>query len=107
MQTVYRVEDASGGGPYWCGSARGMDLYCTTRHPPPCEDGLLEIRVTEIFGFASREDLLRWFGPEARASLRTEGYQLAMYEAHEVRRGRRQVVFNRETATRCSVEPLP
>jgi hypothetical protein len=96
---VYRVEHPEGGGPYIGEHAIG-DLgfrHCDPDHPPPIDDGIGRVGGWNC-GFESVRHFQQWFNPDERQELKDRGFVLMSFHAAEVRKGRRQVLFDRDAA---------
>lgn len=119
--TVYRVEHGEAlygdwpAGPYRGGwdeehrqagrvAYRMVNAHVGNRYPTPFRDGIPWPEGL-LFGFASREDLDKWFmGWLGELSL--AGFVMAIYEAAKVEIGSRQVAFDPYTAQRVTTQPL-
>lgn len=114
---IYRVETSAGVGPY-------NDIASPTtisdalfkahardggHHPGPWGDipSFKEGGVYK-FGFASKEQLNAWFGPEAREILKRAGYVVGVYkvDGRALKRGAHQIAFNPNHATRLNEESI-
>ena len=101
-RTVYRVEDADGGGPYSAlepPTRRGTPIYTAhenAAHPTPSEDGVGHLRDDEMCGLASLPALRTWFA-DWGAALDRAGFRVVAYRVpkHRVRYGQVQLVFVR------------
>lgn len=116
---VYRVEDELGGGPYngdrapdpwtrsWSRIVNGHEVSDPVHQPSPNSD-IPEWRDSEYggraakyrFGFASVEQVYKWFLEDARAFLKASGYGIAQYEVPDefVLVGENQVAFSTKKA---------
>ena len=100
---VYRIEHiATKQGPYtffghwsqW--STRDHNGEAT---PGPIRDGLgYPYQDCWFFGFPSMEWLNAWFTGEELATLSDQGFVLGVYEAEEIKLGKKQLIFNCEKA---------
>lgn len=109
MTRVFRVEHKERGeGPYNGPYVAGGCGYAVGTHPTPKEDGIPYIRPNEHCAFGSPAQMRRWFTVANRKALHSVGYQLAVYAVPDlfVRRGRKQVVFNKEAAKRIASRSL-
>lgn len=108
---VYRVENADGKGPYVCFGEYHpeLDNILTSgnsdigKHPLPHEDGIGDFDFSYVFGFASVENAIDWFGVPFLTNDRIlkNGMGLKKFEIDPiyVMRGRSQVAFVKENAT--------
>jgi hypothetical protein len=107
---VYRVEDASGAGPYRNKSEASQRFVRAfpgndDAHPTPEHDGLGRPAWPARFGFADLAALGHWFNGEARAFLERRGYTVRAYDAPGAVPLAHQVVFPAERAR--PLEPIP
>lgn len=119
---IYRVEDDFGGGPYngtsspgpftsgWRKIVNGHEVHDPIHQPNPVDD----LKITLIdrhykFGFASVDQVIYWFGDEARHYLDGKGYRIARYEVPEtaVIVGGHQVAYDWRKAQLVGREPIP
>lgn len=114
MSTVYRVEDAYGGGPYnldtwtmpigreWDRFYNLMRETCLgERHPPPPADGIPTRPGPQyVCGFADLAALHSWFTPSDLEGMAKWGYLPTEYSVDEchILRGHRQVMFDQDKA---------
>jgi hypothetical protein len=103
---IYRIQDADGFGPYQSSKVI-RDIYDhhneiaydpDSRTPSPYCEGLGPVEEFHRFGFASLEQLDRWFTAEEQAALFREGFELVVLEVpdYAVRVGQHQCKFIRE-----------
>ena len=95
---IYRVETPKGGrGPYSLPQCVGLhESHSDGYHPDPIEDGLIQMKRTEVCGFTSRSALDTWFaGWHTR--LHERGFIISRYDVPKarVRFAYTQVVFRR------------
>lgn len=110
MESVYRVEDAAGFGPYRDrevvphADKTWADKPSDDLHPLPWNDGISYPGATTQwrFGFASLAALCRWFSAADRAKIKRLGLWVARYlvPKGDIRHGRRQVIFKANRARR-------
>ena len=65
-QTIYRVQNEQGDGPYHIHSEVIHQLFqanCPIRNPEPEDDGIPNFPQTYKFGFENLEQLIQWFEP--------------------------------------------
>jgi hypothetical protein len=113
MKKILRVEHPQDGvGPYHRPDAWDVVNWHSvdTDHPGPLNDNF-EPRWRDKstrFGFASKDQLDRWFPETDRQRLAELGYQLATYTAPagQWAASRKQAVFHGPSAQRIAVEPL-
>lgn len=89
---VYRVENASGEGPYngaFCRKEGMSYRHSDNRHPGPYhyKSLLSGISKSEYCGFNSIDNARKWFAGFIR-SLDAEGFHLSVYESSSARVGR-------------------
>lgn len=120
---IYRIEDENGDGPYnggreitetlfWAhvrddGNAADVD----ETHPQPSLDiaGFTErLKGRYRFAFDSMEQLLKWFGPNARRVLKRYPFTVAEYSVPEpaVIKGIYQVAYDPERAEPIARTPV-
>lgn len=110
MPTVYRVQDAFGNGPY---DTSGVYIRDDARRRPAPFSGRYGVREIYkegnfyardkaaffswrcLFGFETREDAIRWFGPKKIKDLARLGYTIRPVLARRVWRSRsgKQIFF--------------
>jgi len=106
LQTVYRIENEDGIGPYaaygafWVGGLlQGEYGENFSPQPTPLEDAGIErhmIEDNEFCGFASMEQLLQWFPESALEILEDEGFKVVELQVEVTATGEHQVLFVRE-----------
>jgi hypothetical protein len=106
MLTIYRVETASGAGPYknqaadlWSDNA---GMYDGEAWPTPYQDApSLYVQYGEDFcGFHSQAQFASWFAPADHARMRAAGYAVATYriDIEHASVAKHQCIFKRELA---------
>lgn len=112
---IYRLEHPdSGRGPYVSTGHASTASWTWSRRPPPADDlGLAGkwLRLDDAhFGFASVEQLKRWFDPTDPdiEVLTGEGYEVVTYEVPDeaVILGHKQLVFTKHLAAEVDSVPL-
>ncbi|UPW35980.1 hypothetical protein QE320_gp074 [Pseudomonas phage EM] len=95
---IFRVEDEDGHGVYTgdLGYRAGIVGVACQGHPLPGDDGIERVDSSEYFGFATAEQLGRWFRPYL-SELEAAGGVITVYTVPEdtARHGGRQSVFFR------------
>jgi hypothetical protein len=94
---VWRVEDATGRGPYNSRyfTAAGLDKHQGMEYPTPGEESILYMPGGRC-GFVSRAKLAEWFKVDCRRKLHEFGFGISVFEVSEedVYEGRKQVIFD-------------
>lgn len=94
---VYRIETASGDGPYFSSLAIGGALdYSPSQHPEPFEDGIEDFTSKHLCGFESIEQCENWFSVEDLKILHdTEDFYISSFriDPKNVLFGNRQIMF--------------
>lgn len=108
---VYRVENERGIGPYlsFDPALEEMRLEHAMSgddpRPTPDWDGIDDMDADESSGFQTAQRAENWFGGYG-AVLDEAGYELTVWEAQDVREGRTQVVFRKDTAKQVASYPI-
>lgn len=97
---VYRVENDACIGPYHAGAIDTMDCK---QCPHPFDDGMSRFDQWRgrVFGFASIDALLSWWGDAEIRELEALGFAITVFDvpdAHVVE-GYKQLAFDRDQAT--------
>lgn len=114
MVTIYRIENATGIGPYQDGGAFCWMTHMPEGHanqfcPTPNQDPGLKyvweslpytVQRQHTFGFTSLEQLRRWFVPEVLQALHENKYYIQVYEVPEVTESDFQAIFVHAYATK-------
>lgn len=96
MVVVYRIEDASGRGPYY--HYNGYTFWHTRNRPEQIEDDLfywISRKRSMVCGFASKQQLDKWFNPDELKRLRRHGFTVRtfMIPACDIFYGKFQIAF--------------
>lgn len=110
---VFRFETVTGRGIYADGSSYishdTYSKYSSRVRPCPYSDGMTFSSSIHYFGFASLDQLKKWFTVRDRKSFKFHGCELKVYEIEtsKVVYGKRQVAFHKEKADLiCSLDPV-
>lgn len=100
METVWRVENEDGEGPYRIEAKTGhiLDFTATYRHPTPWqEEGIARCtRDGEQCAFESESQARAWFTERELQELEKLGYKLKKIEATVTARGEAQILIIKE-----------
>ena len=120
MDTIFRVQDENGYGPYRPNYMLLSDIQNDIRndilygdllrlkrvedteddpHPTPCADKLIQrnCEMHEYFGFIDHEQALNWFPQEILDKLEKIGFFLCEVKGTITAIGEKQVLFKKET----------
>lgn len=103
-QTVYRVEDSLGNGPYCHKNMGWLDCGDSENHPKPNDDGITIYGAVINWshkwrcGFVSIQQLCEWFDDDVLDALDHAGYVVSVYVVEHVMHGQKQIVFDRDSS---------
>lgn len=105
---VYRVENENGNGPYMAFApvlAEMSAAHGDAEHPTPDEEGMRCIFADEYCAVQSLEGAQAWFEGYGEV-LDEAGFELTVWDAQDVRCGKKQVVFRKDTARMVASYPI-
>ncbi len=78
------------------------------QHPRPSDDGIMDVEDHHFFAFSSMSQLHAWFDPAMFSASCKNGAMLEVWEVspHYVKKGKKQVCFEKDKATRVEVTKL-
>lgn len=106
---VYRLENERGNGPYMGFSPllaeMGLRHHGDADHPTPEQEDMWSMDAHEYCAVPSLKGAQEWFKGYGEV-LDEAGFELTVWDAMDVRRGEKQVVFRKDTARLVASYPV-